>query len=669
MDLINGIRPSVKKLLFASVVVFFLIAGSTILSFYNYLLFHTIAELFSIVIAFMITTLAINSYSDGKSKFIVFLGVGYFFIGSFDLIHTLAFKGMGVFPNTSANLPTQLWIIARYIEAFTVLAVPFFLKRSPKTRYVILTYSVISIFLAFTLVWGIFPDSFIEGQGLTPFKIISEYIISGILLISLLLFVKNKDLIEDPIVFRYIILAYATTIATELCFTLYVDVYGLLNMLGHVLKIISFYFIYLAVVKTNLELPYKKISETTSMLRLEMQRRQREESQRKKMEQELLKASKLDSIATLAGGIAHDFNNLLTIILGNASLAKYYAKDFPECLEKLVELEKACKQATGLTQQLLTFSKGGEPIKKTVAIDSILQETTSLALSGSNVLPSFDFSADLNLVDLDEDQFKQVVNNILINARQAMPNGGIITIKAENTVINSGIYSSLLSYGSYVKISIKDQGIGISKENVNKIFDPFFSTKEQGHGLGLSSAFSIIKKHQGYITVDSEEGVGTTFYIYLPASSKLVDSEYCYKTNLSYFPQVGSGGKVLVMDDDSDIQEILTQMLGELGFEVDVAVNGTEAVQKYSSSYRIGSPYDLVILDLTIPGGVGGKEVAQKLLHIDKNIKLIFSSGYSNDKIKDLKIKNKHFLKKPYTFEELNFVIESIANDPNLNAS
>jgi two-component system cell cycle sensor histidine kinase/response regulator CckA len=241
----------------------------------------------------------------------------------------------------------------------------------------------------------------------------------------------------------------------------------------------------------------------------------RDVTERQKRERDLLKTQKLESIGTLAGGIAHDFNNILTAILGNISLAKMYT-DLNSIFGKLADAEKACLQAQDLTKQLLTFAKGGVPIKKATSIVELLKDSVAFALRGSNVRREFSITDDLWMAEIDIEQIEQVINNLIVNARQAMPEGGTVEIRAENMTV--GIKDTLpLKDGEYVKISIQDQGIGIPEGHLQRIFDPYFSTKQQGSGLGLSTSYSIIKNHEGYIDVESQMGLGTTFHIYIPA--------------------------------------------------------------------------------------------------------------------------------------------------------
>lgn len=380
-------------------------------------------------------------------------------------------------------------------------------------------------------------------------------------------------------------------------------------------------------------------------------------TERKKAEEHLFKMQKLESVGVLAGGIAHDFNNILTAITGNVSLAKLKINNL-DCpgieslLNLLSEAENASLQAKNLTQQLLTFAKGGVPILKTTAISELLKETAEFALRGSNVKFVSEIPTDLWAAEVDEGQISQVIHNLILNADQAMPGGGIIEIKAENTLIN--VESPLpLSEGMYVKISIKDNGVGIPREHLSNIFDPYFSTKQRGSGLGLTSSYSIIRKHCGLIEVDSEIGIGTTFQIYLPATTSLIQKKH---TN----SQLTTGkGRVLVMDDEKMLRYVLSEMLQHLGYEVACAKDGTEAIDLYSEAQKHKQPFDAVVMDLTVPGGMGGKEAIQKLLEIDPQVAAIVSSGYSNDPVmaEHQNYGFKEVVNKPFSVGELAEVI------------
>jgi len=377
-------------------------------------------------------------------------------------------------------------------------------------------------------------------------------------------------------------------------------------------------------------------------------------------EENLLRIDKLESVGVLAGGIAHDFNNILSVILGNISLARMYCQTDDERLQKrFTDAEQAVLRAKDLTQQLLTFSKGGSPVKTTSAIQSVLKASSRFAVTGSNIQCEFDLPNDLFPVDIDAGQINHVIHNIVMNAQQAMPNGGTIHIKAENIVSSEKMAKQglVVNQGPYVKIVIQDSGIGIPKETIGKIFDPYFTTKEHGSGLGLATSHSIIKKHGGYIGVESSPGKGTIFSIYLPASPR--STEHC---QLKGILSSHGKGKILVMDDEEMIREISGELLRNIGYHVEFAKNGKEAINLYRGAYDSNKPFDAVILDLTVPGGMGGKETIGELLKIDPKTKAIVSSGYSNDPIMS-EFKKYGFLGviiKPYQLTELSQTLHNV---------
>jgi PAS domain S-box-containing protein len=355
----------------------------------------------------------------------------------------------------------------------------------------------------------------------------------------------------------------------------------------------------------------------------------RDITERKKMEEEIQKSQKLESLGVLAGGIAHDFNNLLTGIMGNISLAKMHLDPSAKAFTRLVEAEKACDLTRDLTRQLLTFAKGGAPIKKVDSITRIITDTAGFVLRGSNVRCEFSLPEDLWAVEVDVGQMSQVINNLIINADQAMPDGGIITIQAGNVTLRADD-TLPLSEGRYVHILIRDQGMGIPEEYLTKIFDPYFTTKNKGSGLGLASVYSIIMRHGGYVGVESAPGRGTIFHLYLPASGK----PYVKESALSeQRPPDRVKGRILIMDDEKVVRETACEILGHLGYQVDVCDDGTAALNLYREARTSGVPYALVIMDLTVPGGMGGKVMMKKLLEIDPDAKGIVSSGYFNDPI------------------------------------
>ncbi len=353
----------------------------------------------------------------------------------------------------------------------------------------------------------------------------------------------------------------------------------------------------------------------------------RDITERRKMEEELLKMEKLESIGILAGGLAHDFNNILSIIMGNVSLAKMDLKPEEDAFEMLAEAERAAARAQDITKQLLTFARGGAPIKALASVFDIVRETSLFVLRGSKTGCDFHTPDDLWATEVDSGQISQVVQNLVLNADQAMPEGGVIRIDAENSVIASG-HGLPLQPGKYVRISFQDQGIGIPEKHLIKIFDPYFSSKEKGRGLGLATAYSIIKRHGGHLTVESRLNVGTTFHIYLPALAKQPPME-----TVKAEGHLEAHGKILIMDDEEGLRKVAGRMLERLGYEMGFAADGAEAIALFKAARESGTPYDLVILDLTIPGGMGGKEAIGKLREIDPGVKTIVSSGYSNDPV------------------------------------
>lgn len=354
----------------------------------------------------------------------------------------------------------------------------------------------------------------------------------------------------------------------------------------------------------------------------------RDITDRKKMGAERLRVQKLESIGVLAGGIAHDFNNLLTGILGHIDLAMRNLDPDDKIQGWLDNAKKASVRAQDLTQQLLTFSKGGKPVKQLVPIAPLLKESTSFVLSGSNVRCDYQLPENLWPIEADKGQISQVIQNITLNGAQAMPKGGTITVRAENVTVEEGELPPLRK-GEYVKIEFIDAGTGIEKKYIEKIFDPYFTTKEDGNGLGLTICHSIISKHNGRLVVESELGVGTTFIIYIPA----LKEESPHESATDRPTEVLGTGRILVMDDEDQLREIVAEMLKYLGYKADLAADGTEAVALYIKAREAGKPYDAVIIDLTIPGGMGGKEAIEKLRQYDPQVKAIVSSGYSNDPI------------------------------------
>ena len=351
---------------------------------------------------------------------------------------------------------------------------------------------------------------------------------------------------------------------------------------------------------------------------------------RVRLQEQQDRAQRLESLGELAGGIAHDFNNILTGIIGNISFARILIGEEHRAAPRLADSEKATLRAAELTRQLLTFSKGGEPVRKALATEPLLQEAISFALRGSSVKGELGLAPDIWLLDADPGQMSQVFNNLLINARQAMLEGGTVMVRAENCRVAPGDHLHLAA-GDYVRIEVTDEGTGIPSSDLPRIFDPYFTTKEYGTGLGLASVYSIVRHHGGQISVDSICGQGTTFTLYLPAAPTEGQTPHEAVPSAARSPL--GGGRILLMDDDDLIRDMAALMLAECGYQVETCADGSEAITLFSRAREEGIRYAAIILDLTVPGGMGGRETVARLRTLDKDVPIIVSSGYSDDPV------------------------------------
>ena len=378
-------------------------------------------------------------------------------------------------------------------------------------------------------------------------------------------------------------------------------------------------------------------------------------TEHRKMEEELLKAQKIESLGVLAGGIAHDFNNMLTVILGNIVLAKMKLNKDDDVYVRLDKTENAINRAMELTRNLLTFSKVQELSVKTMEIGELVRETASFALSGSKSKCIFSIPQDLLPVQIDEGQIRQVIENLVINADQAMPKGGEVSVTCENLDTCPQEISTATEMRC-VKISVADHGKGISPEIRGKIFDPYFSTKEGKSGLGLATSYSIISKHGGQLTEESREGGGSVFSIFLPVGEEGIRPRQIGRKALE------ECRRVLVMDDEKDVREVAEGVLKIIGCETTQARDGEEALELYLKAGEEGRPFDVVILDLTVSGGMGGKETIRRLLEIDRNVNAIVSTGYLNDPVMSdyMQYGFKGALNKPYNLQELKEVLSQV---------
>ena len=388
----------------------------------------------------------------------------------------------------------------------------------------------------------------------------------------------------------------------------------------------------------------------------------RDITKQKLLQEELLKTNKLESLGVLAGGIAHDFNNLMSAVVGNISLARTEMRPGSKGFNNLLEAEKASIQTTALTSRLITFSKGGGPVKEEVSIGDLVKNSVDSLLKGSDISCIFSVPEDILPLEADEEQIKKVIHNITTNAQEAMAEQGTINVSCGNVIIGEKDALTLKD-GKYVKISIEDQGPGIPEEDLINIFDPYFSTKDmgtqKGMGLGLAVSDSIVKKHDGLITVESKLGTGTTFSIYLPASEKEIVEAVPVKKPVPEI-SVTQGEKILVMDDEEVIRDVCNALLTHLGYEAEVAIEGVEAIEMYRKAMESEKPFDMVILDLTNKVGMGGAEAMVNLLEIDPDVKAIVASGYSNDPLMSNFRKHgfRTALPKPFNLDQLKTALQ-----------
>ena len=382
-----------------------------------------------------------------------------------------------------------------------------------------------------------------------------------------------------------------------------------------------------------------------------------------RLTEELLKSSKLESLGVLAGGIAHDFNNLLSVIVGNLGLTKLTAQAQPQSslssvLEYAEEAEVAALRSRDITGQLLTFARGGSPVKKSAQLGQLIREVGGFTLHGANVQCTFNLDPHLWLVEMDSGQIGQVIQNLVLNAVQAMPEGGQLEIKASNLTLNSNEKAGL-NPGNYIQLIVSDTGSGIEPAYLSRIFDPYFTTKSKGNGLGLAVCYSIIKQHGGLISVESQPGVGTSFYVYLPATSQPLEISVPPKAE----PVVGRG-RILIMDDEPKLQEVTRRLITQWGYSVDAAGDGQTALNLYEAALIEKRPFNLVLLDLTVPGGMGGKKTMERLREIDPDVVAIVCSGYSSDPIlanyADYGFAG--VLVKPYRLAELSKIVQRLVN-------
>lgn len=479
----ESIDTSPSKLLLGLV----LLAALHVVTRHNYLLFHSVVEVASVVVAGSIFVIAWNARRYHADSFFLVLGTAYLFIGGLDLLHALAYKGMGVFPGHGSNLATQLWIAARYLESASLLAASLIVGRRVRASSVILAYLiVIIVILTAIFPLGAFPDCFIEGVGLTRFKVASEYIIAFILLASLLTLHRRMDVFEPKVV-RLLNASIIVTVASEMSFTLYSDVYGILNMLGHYLKIVSFALIYEAIVVTGIRRPYAILFRE---LRLAQDR--------------LLRKERLSTFGKIAGSVAHDIRNPLGAVSNSAFYLERRIGNKDEKVDKhLTLIRREVERANRIIGELLDFTRERKLSLTECDINALITTLVSDLPIPENINVKKRLANARPAIPVDPDHVRRALENLVTNALQAMSDGGTLTI---TTTVEEDM----------VAIILTDTGHGIDKEEKKAIFEPLYTTRAKGIGLGLSIVKDIVDAHSGTIGVESTEGEGAAFTVRLP---------------------------------------------------------------------------------------------------------------------------------------------------------
>lgn len=491
--------------------------GLYLTSLYNYLLFHSVAEIFSIVVICGVFLIFWNTRHLVDNGYLLFISIAYLFIAGIDLLHTLAYKGMGVFPEYGANLPTQLWIAARYVESITLLIAPLWLFRRAKPNVTFAGYAVlITVLLGAIFYWGIFPDCYIEGAGLTPFKKISEYIISLILLTSIWMLWRYRQKF-DPSVYRLLVWAIILTAGGELAFTFYVSVYGLSNLIGHFFKIASFYLIYRALIQVGLTQPYdllfKELKQRENMLQEYSERLEERVEDRtrelKETQEQLIRKEKLAVLGQLASSVAHELRNPLGVLANAVYFLNSTLTNGNETTREYLDIiTTEVRKSDKIVSDLLDYSRtqrADTHQKEKVAVSTLVAQVLAEHPPPSQIEVSIEIDDNLPAVFIDAQQIGQVLTNLVTNAYQAMAEKGTLTIKAQ-------------ARNGEVILSIRDTGTGISPENKDKLFEPLFTTKAQGIGLGLSISKNLTEANGGTISVKSETDQECTFIVALPTN-------------------------------------------------------------------------------------------------------------------------------------------------------
>lgn len=478
-----------------------------LLSRQNFMLYRVGVDFFCVFVAWSIFSSASTTHRYSDNSYFAFLGIAYLFIGALSFLHGLSNTGMGIFTTAGqANRTDQLWISVRAFEALSIFASTFILTRTIKHKVVFSLYLLaFAITMLLIFQWPVLPIGLIEGNAIVT------YFSAALLLASIVRAIKNKAHFPSQEFFKRMVAAYTVATMAGLSLAFYSHALDFVHFMGHFLRLTSCLLIRSALLEVYFHRPYLQLLKVNQLLSEEVTQRQASEAQKQRYEQELHKLSKLESIASVAGGLSHDFKNLLTIILGNADLAKMRT-DNEQVHNNLQHIANAALQGAELANRLITFTRDDSPYVKPLDICSLVQKTIQLALSGTNIAAKYTLPDNPVMVEADGNQISQVIHNMVINAIQAMPRGGLISV----SVTQEHEEHLPIPPSDYAVISIEDQGAGINKEDLDHIFVPFYTTKEEGSGMGLATSFYIIKNHGGHITATSTPGQGSTFNIYLP---------------------------------------------------------------------------------------------------------------------------------------------------------
>ena len=635
------------------------ICGLYLTRFYSSQLFESVAGIFSIVVACGIFMVAWNSRSIFDNGYFQFLGVAFLFVAGFDLLHTFAFPGSGMFPGADQNLPQQLWLAARYLQASALLIAPLLLGRRLKIHLVFLCYGAFFLLvLGSIFLWGMFPISYRPAEGFTAFARVSEVVIVLMLAGSLFLLVRQRRHFEEGI-FALLVLSTTFALLSGAAFALHGSPTDILNLLGHLCKTISFYVFHNAIIDAGFINPYNllvmhlrqsetelilaneelesrvrervaELDQTNSALRGEITERRSAEEEKRKLQMQLLQAQKLDSLGKLAGGVAHDFNNLISAVLGFSELAmESLDKEQPEW-EYVQIINSVGERAAALTNQLLAFSRRQVLEMRVVNLNAIVEDMGKMLrrIIGEDIELTFTSRLPLRNVLADVNQLEQILLNLSINARDAMPAGGKLAIATSETELDEEYCArhEAVKPGRYILLSVTDSGEGMSREILDRIFEPFFTTKEQGKGtgLGLATVYGIVRQHNGHIEVVSEPGRGATFQVYIPA----VDDEMPVEAGLVGIMPRGTE-TIMVVDDEPYIRRLVEATMAPLGYTIIEASNGQEALQ-ISTICR--DNIHLLLTDIVMPG-MNGTQLAKLLSAVRTDMKVVYMSGYTDDAI------------------------------------